>query len=404
MIKYFITCIILLFIGCKNSKEISMDKIPSHNSETIVIPDNRITEFIDISDRIKEINIIPLNEEEGKYIGGIDKILIHYNNYIIVDKRVARNVFIFDDRGDFKNQLVHIGRGPSEITQINDVWINDEGEVEIYDFASRRVISYNKDYSFKKAISTGRKYMFANISPLPRSRTYVGYAGYNIPNPQYNNQNYQLTWLTQAFAPGGAHALEYDSELRYALVYSSLSPFARFNDTLRFFRYYDQNIYDLASDGVISKRYILDYGSKRFPQDYETSIFHPNAKILKAVEEHRDRSKIRNLFNGYFKFAGSWLETKNYAMFESEDDKGNRFVTLYDKSNKEVVVQCFTFKESKSYHMYLPFPSTVDDNGRFVSFLPGIILKEYVHDSKSPFYDMVRNNENKNFIIEYTLK
>lgn len=396
------TFLIILCIGCNQTKSVDKEDITGKNSDTILIDTKNIPRFSDISHRVKDIKIIPLEEEEGNFIGGVDNVIIHKENYIVIDKRIAKNVFVFDKSGKYKAQLVNLGRGPGEIIQINDVWKNERGDIQVYDFGSRKVVTYNNDYTYKNSISTGRKYMFANISSVPGSDSYVGYAGYNIPNPPYNNKNYQVSWLSQEFIPNNAYALEYAEELRNALVYTSLSPFKKFDDSLRFVRYYDNNIYNIQDEGRITKRFILDYGSKQFPQNYENSIFLPNSRILKATEGGRDYSKISDLFEGYYMFAGSWFETQKYVMFQSDDPNRKTFVSLYDKKKNQVIAQSIVFRDSEKYHMLIPFPMTVE-NGRYVSVLPGQILIKYVDDPQSPFYDLVVENQEKNFIIEYTL-
>lgn len=397
----FFTCFATLFIGCNNTKEVRKDTMPSHNSDTIRLKTGSISNSLDISSRIKEIKIIPLNEKDGMHIGDVDKILIHNNNYVIVDKQTAKNVLVFNDKGDFKKELVSMGRGPGEVMQINDVWKNEDGGIDIYDFATKKVVKFNSNYSYEESIYTPRDLIFQNIFPLPGSETYVAYAGYNIPNPKYNDKNHQVTWLSEVLKPK-AYALEYDTKLSNVLVYNSPSSFTRFKDSLRFFRYYDNSIYNVSEDGQISKRYVLDYGSKQFPQDFESSIFLPNAKLLKE-SDHRDVARVNSLFEGYFFFTGLWFETQKYTMFETGLQDGENFITLYDKSKKEIVGQCIAFEVSKPYYMYLPFPETVEDR-RFVAVLHGNTLKLYIDDPQSPFYDLVRNNEDKNFVVEYTLK
>lgn len=401
--NYFLIFMIVL-ISCAKSKETRIKSIPDDNSDTIRLKSDEIPNTLDISSRIKEIKIIPLNEKEGANIGGVDEILIHNKDYIVVDKQTAKNILIFNAEGDFKKKLVNVGRGPGEVTQINEVWKNEDGGIDIYDFATKRVVKFDRNYEYQESQYTDKNLLFHNITPIPGSETFVGYAGYNISNPKYNNKSYQLTWLSKKLKPK-AYALEYDTELSGVLVYNSPSSFTRVKDSLRFFRYYDSSIYSLSQDGQIAKRYVIDYESKQLPQDFESSIFLPNVNLLKESND-RDFERINNLFKGYFYFTGQWLETQKYSMFETGRQDDQDFITLYDKAHKKTVGSCIAFVVSRPYYMYLPFPKTVQ-NERFVTVLSGDQLKLYIDDPQSPFYDMIRGEDNyefKNFIIEYRLK
>lgn len=395
---------ILVLVSCAKTKEIQKETIPSDHSDTISLKTNDIPDFLDISSRIKDIKIIPLQEKDGINIGGVDKVLLHNKDYVVLDKQTAKKVLVFNAEGDFKKELVEIGRGPGEVLQINGMWKNEDGGVTIYDYAAKKVVKFDHNYKYKEAQHTDKDLIFDHIAPVPGTENFVGYAGYNISNPKYNDKNYQLTWLSKKLKPE-AYALAYDDELRNILVYKSPSSFTRVKDSLRFFRYYDSNIYNLSEDREITKRYVIGYGHKQLPKDYETSIFLSNVDLLKESDQ-RDFDRISNLFKDYFYFTGQWFETPKYSLFETGRQEGQDFITLYDKTTKETVGQCIAFSISKPYYMYLPPPTTVQGD-RFVAVLPGEQLKLYVDDPQSPFYDVIREHENyefKNFIIEYRLK
>src|SRR5699024_8998569 len=100
MKKFCLLILLTLLISCNKTKEIRTENIPGANSDTIRVKTNEIPNTLDISSRIKEIKIIPLHEKEGMNIGGVDKILIHNKDYVVVDKQTTKNVLIFNDKGD----------------------------------------------------------------------------------------------------------------------------------------------------------------------------------------------------------------------------------------------------------------------------------------------------------------
>ena len=192
------------------------------------------------------------------------------------------------------------------------------------------------------------------------------------------------------------------SDLSGALISTPVHPFAQVNDTIRFFENFDNTIYDINPDGRLSKRYTLDYGREPFPADFESSIIKPNLSLFKANET--DFAAIQQLYKGFLGFNGVWLETEKYVVFESFDDNYLTFTAVYDKQIKETVAQSRGFADSTRYHVMLPPLSAVDyQENRFVAVYPGYVLKSIVMP-KSPFFKMVNQYPENNFLFEVIMK
>ncbi len=62
----------------------------------------------------KKIDYIRLETIEKNVIGQISKILFADSTIIIVNKRMAKAIFMFDFQGNFISKIKKIGKGPSE--------------------------------------------------------------------------------------------------------------------------------------------------------------------------------------------------------------------------------------------------------------------------------------------------
>lgn len=393
----FIGCAIF-WAGCSNQDT----EATSTDGERILVDGSRITDSEDISRIIDEIRVVVLEENEGNFIGEIDNVLMHGKNYVILDKYVGKQALVFDSTGKYVAKLGDLGRGPNELSQINSIWTNHDGGIDLYDFAIKKIVSYDKDYRFSNTFSVkNNPAAFQAVVSMPHSNDYVAFAGYSIQNEPYDGNHYRLAFLNRNFDTKRV-ARTYDADLSGALISTPVHPFAQVNDTIRFFENFDNTIYDINPDGRLSKRYTLDYGREPFPADFESSIIKPNLSLFKANET--DFAAIQQLYKGFLGFNGVWLETEKYVVFESFDDNYLTFTAVYDKQIKETVAQSRGFADSTRYYVMLPPLSAVDyQENRFVAVYPGYVLRSIVMP-KSPFFELIDRYPESNFLFEVTMK
>src|SRR5690554_4810958 len=202
--------------------------------------------------------------------------------------------------------------------QMNDCWLNEEGELEVYDFSLGKILVYNENYEINKVIHAKDILVFKSIMKIPKTLDYVGYNGYN-PN---NGKPFKIAFLDSLLGLKKM-AFQYDGELRYASIKTPLDPFFKFGDSIRFAQNYDPNIYNINPDGHIIKRYELVYTYNPLPHDYEDQLIKRNLNIFKA-QEH-DFSAMANVYKGYTGFRSPWWETDNYLIIYSFDTEQNPF-------------------------------------------------------------------------------
>lgn len=392
---------LLMFgVSCANPNLKTSDTSPDSNIniEQIVVDGSDVGEA-DVSSLIEEISIVPLNEERGK-IGEAFKLLKTKDYYIVFDRFIAKRINVYDNKGEFVKSVIEIGKGPEETLQLNDCWLNDGGNLEVYDFALKKVLVFDENFDLVNVIKGRQPLIFNALMRIPNSSDFAGYIGYNSTNDTDNGKHYKLAFLDSLIGVKSTD-LHYDGEINGASLVIPVSPFLKYGDSIRFSQNFDSFIYDVSKDGL-SKRYEILYTHKPFPLNYEDEIIKKDLALLKSNETNFN--KINASFKGYTGYGGNWLETADYAYFESFDVDYKPFISIYNKKDKKVVAQGRFFRDNDRYKMILPpFLTTDLQDNRFISLWDGVTLKQLLSDD-SPFWDLINKNLEANYIVTVKFK
>lgn len=354
---------------------------------------------MDISDLIEEIRVFPLEEVEGSMLGDVEKVLLMEEYMVVFDRMETKKIVVFGREGRFVKSLEIVGDGPGKVAQINDVWLNNEGNLEIYDFSSKRVLILNDQFEVEKAIRAKDRILFHYMLNMPGSDGYVAFAG------GYSGQQgdpSKLAFLDNELAVQHT-ALPFDSLLMGASISIPISPMFRIGDALRFYQNFDPFIYTVNAAGNLDVQYYLDYVHRPLPKDYEQTLILENLQLFLDPESpYEDRKAI---FEGYTGFRGQWMESEDYAVFSSFDTGHNGFNSIYHKRKKQIVAQGIDLREDQRYHMIIPthFQAADAVDNRFVIVLPGYWLVEYL-TPESPFYEQVNQDPETMFVMEVVLR
>lgn len=143
--------ILICLVACKNivtynkksTITINIDSIPHHNySDSIYV---------------KNLEKIPLQTDRNCLIGNIDKLEVMMDKIWIMDKKITKQIFVFDLNGKFERTIGKIGKGPGEYTHYLEDFFVDSlkkevglmgayGMLNIYDLNG----NYKKTHNFKK--------------------------------------------------------------------------------------------------------------------------------------------------------------------------------------------------------------------------------------------------------------
>lgn len=358
--------------------------------EKISIDNTNIKNGADLSDVIEKIEIIPLKEQKGNYLGGITKVYVARKNYIVFDRFNARKICLFDSIGNFVKTILKTGEGPDDALQINDCWLNNKRELEAYDFAQKKIYQFDTNYNLKKIIRSNEFHIFKTLKPIPESNSYIGYAAFNEFNSPFKGNQYHLAILNQNLGITNAFYF-FQKSLQGIELLTYTEHFYLHEDSLRFVQPYDNYIYNITSDGL-SKRYKVDYKKNGLPDNFIDDFLNKEKKKLK--DPSLLPSQKQPPVKGYVQFNGKWLESENYIFISSKDEDQNLFFSLFYKRKKDMIKNARIFAETKKYGLVIPPPEFYDpENDCYMAVVNGHYLEKLCTKDSKLLKEVIANDE-----------
>src|SRR5690606_17762993 len=142
------------------------------NSVTIAIDANSIPDTVDISNLIDSIRIIKIRETQDGLFGGVEKLFVTREKYVIFDQHFSNKIVIYNTKGEFHKNLVQMGAGPEELSKLSDVWINENGNLEVYDNYLKKIIVYDSNLNVKKTKIFKNSNYYGSLIRLPKTEKY----------------------------------------------------------------------------------------------------------------------------------------------------------------------------------------------------------------------------------------
>ncbi len=399
MFKLKLICIIgviIFFASCS-----SQDPSKKKYSE-IAIDNSQIKENENISGMIDSISITPLFEEDGNHIGSIFKILFLKSKYIVYDRISTNKILLFDDKGLFIKTIVKAGDGAQDPLNITDCWLNEENELEVYDFAQMKIFHYDSLFNLKSIVKSNLFNHFVSLRVIPSTKQYVGYANYSDFNKPFNNRLYNIAFLDTNLTIINTDK-NFDKTFQGITWPMYSRHFYNFKDTLRFVKSYDNFVYNILNT-KITERFKIIYKENSLPDD-----------VMSMVKAHLGIFKDRNIhpnikanyFKNYVRFNGLWLECDKYIFISSRDTSGKfgtPFYSLIDKINNKELFSSRNMSETIKYKLILPpFEYYNEMSNEFISIVNGFQLKDLILQ-ESQFQQKIVSNLNIFYLLKVKLK
>lgn len=346
-------------------------------ASSIINVDNKFVKDVqDISSHIDELKVIKIQESQGSFLGDVFDIKTSVNNdYLFYDFQTGK-ISIFDSKGSFIKILSKNGDGPSDLLKTSNFWINEKKEIEVYDFAQMKVISFDSTYNFKSFVKGKVFNHFNNLYKIPHSENYVGYADYNMFNDPINGSQFHIAILDKKLDVVHTEDI-FDKTFSGLLLLTYKNHFLQFGDSLRYIKAFDNNVYSVSPSGLTS-RYKISYLNNPLPDDID-DIIKSNLKLLKNRNAN-SRTARSLVFKNYTRLYEEWLEGKDYAYFSSihyKNDLPHLFYSIYSKKENRVIYISKNFSDTIRYKMILPTFQFFDSrNNELLSLINGIDLKK----------------------------
>ena len=397
-IHFFWVLLTSLLICCKNSKTTYDDKY------TLIRIDNTYVDSAsDISSLVDTLNILLIKEPEKNYMADIFKMCVSRNgNYFFYDL-LTNKINVFDRKGNFIKTLCKAGVGPNDPLNITDFWITNDNEIQVYDYAQMKIFNYDSMLNYQKSIKSDQFNHFSAIEQMPDKKSYVGYANFNMHNKPYKDHLYQIALLNDSLSVFRT-AAHFDKQFNGVSLLTYAQHFTRYKDTLRFYKAYDNHVYNVTTTGI-SKRYRIHYNKRGLPDDIYPII-------ERHLPEFKNRSKrillnLPSYFDGYTRFNGRWYENDqliHLSSFMHKNASGDAFFTIFDKQSNRILFNAKKFIENNYYKLQLPPFQCMDTyENELIGIVNGKELKGMLFQN-SEFHSFVINDPNLLYLIKIKLK
>ncbi len=302
-----------LSISCNH---LSNSAEADYSNVTQIQYDEKAENFILIDQIVDRCSFVRLTSEQPSLIGKIDQLILCDSFIVVVDKHIAKSIFVFNHEGKFLNRISRLGNGPGEYLLINHVAINDNNQVCILDNIKARVTLF--DISGK----------FISSQDLPFKSVKMEFLG-----------NDNILFDVQDCSPisGNKKIIEKSC---YVLTDSNFKVKYAFGEDHSYnnpsFQFYMEDF--LKSDGKVFGR--LDHGNTIFEFNsdsviarYELSLkgeklYAPTIEDLSTPDLYTENRLKMPSFSGCFFFC------KDYSCFKMLFPEREDLYTWFFKSNK----------------------------------------------------------------------
>ena len=314
LLNYLFLASLSLSISCNH---LSNSAQADYSNVTQIQYDDKAENVIVIDQIADRCSFVRLETGESNLIGRIDQILICDSLIVVVDKHIAKAIFVFNHEGKYLNRISRLGNGHGEYLLINHVAINDNREVCILDNIKERLLKFDingelvasQDLPFKSAKFEflGNDYILFDVetcSPLDAS-----------VEDDVEKSCYLLT------------DLDFNIKYTFGKDYSYKNPsFQRYSEDF------------LKTDGIIYGRLHLGNTIFEFDKDsvkarYELSLkddvlYAPSIEDLSTDGLYNEKRLQEPSFSGCFLFC------KDYSCYKMMFPERARLYTWFFMSNK----------------------------------------------------------------------
>ena len=287
-IKFLWPVFCFIIISCNKVSNMRLD---DSSIETVVMDVNDMS-IENRDDVFKDIKYVVLETSKDNLIGQIDDLFFIDDKIIVVDKNIAKSVFIFDNTGKFLTRVSNNGRGSHEYLQLThvfvengDIAINDiyKREINYFDTNGKFIKTIQYDLLFNEAESLGDNQIVCNI-----------YQGKSKNYSYLDDYSFVVLDGNDRYKPVSAFGADNSN---YDMILSRIKNLYSFEGHVYCTINFENVIYELTKDSVIAK-----YRLAMTPDDLEDVTFNTTEESMEYTSKHP-------FFHGFY------VELKDYSLF-----------------------------------------------------------------------------------------
>ena len=300
----------------------------------------------------KNVKVIFLETNESCLIGQIDKMRVDDQYILILDRRIAKRLFVFNKEGHFIKNIGNIGHGPGEYVSIDDFTIDRENKtIYILDNSLGRIHKYD--------LPSGKYMHSIKLSQSVKSH-HIAYIKGKLYVDAFFYTHSEKDYLLRAIQESSEIEKNYLNVMEYNKGFSNTNSnvqrktfYLRENGNLIFVQPFMDRLIEITNDSIHS---YIDLKSKNLLTSEE---------IKKYNNSFINMRELMSL-NKYFNIM-SFIEKGDLIFMNMM--KGRRLHNvLINKKNNEFTnfeghLDDLLIRESGNYSMPLPEFGCLDDSG-----------------------------------------
>ncbi|MGM0635106.1 MAG: 6-bladed beta-propeller [Bacteroidota bacterium] len=290
-----------------------------------------------LSDYFEVKKSICLDVNNRNYISKVDKILKTKKHYLLLNKFDQNSLYLFNHAGEFIKQLKFSDLEQYNVNQFYDV-LHDKNSNQIELLTDTGIVFLAaEDLSY-----INKQQLRLSATRFSKSEDF-----YHFITPEESG----LTIIDAEF--DSSNKITYFPENNTTPFYqmTGINSFSTFNDKTRYFRNFDNSIYDIEK-GKVSPKWAIDFNETKFTEAEKKEIKNP-----KEVYEIQNKSFLHKFY----------FETKK-LMYLSFFNNKDFTICLVNKNNDEKT--CFDVVDSDNditNEPYFPFIMNTTSEGNFLA-------------------------------------
>lgn len=296
---------------CKSSTETYID--------TIAIDNTNIQNAQPIDNYINNVNFVKLKMPKNKFIALISHVIEYKDKFYLHDQS-GNQLFIFDNKGNFLNQVGKKGEGPEEYGNIKTFYIDKfRQEIQVYDVGNGKILHFDELGNYKRTLPYN---CYLGDKVILEKQQILLTRGYD--NKHFTkNKNYRFMLLNNQHKIIRGISIFPEEDI-LSIKNGILRNFSTYNDKLLFCEVFNDTISEFANNKIYP-RYVLHF-KKNSPSSAQV-------KLLQRDAQELQQEKYPYLFK-YF------VEKDSTCFFNYSYNRGQIHFVAYNKSSKKITNNC----------------------------------------------------------------
>lgn len=295
---YLIFFVLLFPFACSHQPSTSQS---DNELISIYLPLAQEEQPINLSEIADSIEYLSLETSRQALIGSVDKLIVTEDQQlIVVDKEIARSIFLFDSTGKFLHAIGRTGTGPDEYTQLEDVSYYKD-KLFIWDSSLKKILIFSINDEFLGSYP----FEYTAYSLCNLTSTMLAFCCDYTPNRELQEKDCCPSLLFFDIEKGGKPhtALPFPSSISVAAYQATLNNLCHQNLYLPL----NDTIYKIRKDGY-EKKYVLDYAAA-YKQEKESYVKRSQTEPLTADDA------IQSFQNDRFPHLITYFECEGVDVF-----------------------------------------------------------------------------------------